>query len=190
MPNTPIDFSNPQFGAQDFASAGNPGAANPNLGKRDQTGLQAAFTTSPLLNGEYQEYDQAAAVFETYTGENTDFPMYRRNFHPTGDSRPEYQDGRSKTMTTEQLESTKLGTPYSPTVMSPGAGNGFEYSALHSVPGLRPAAVGPDSNVDPNAAKYQNVDSSGHIDDAGRVRFFKLGVGSTVGDNRVNPPRT
>ena len=195
MPDSPLDLSNPEFGTRNYATAGLPdapppggtAAANPNLGKRDQTGLQNAFTTSPILNGRYN-LEMAGQTFSAYTGENTDFPMYRRDFEPTGDSRPEYQLVRDKEGV--DIDRAKLGTAFSPTTASPGAGNGFEYAALASgeaVRGLVPARAG-ETAVNPSDASYQNRGAD-PASTPGTVRTFKLGVGSTVGENRVNPPR-
>lgn len=197
MPDSPLDLSNPEFGARNYATAGVPdapppgstSAANPNLGKRDQTGLQNAFATSPILNGRYN-LEMAGNTFDTYTGENTDFPMYRRNFQPEGSSLPEYQDGRSKNLSNSEIQDKKLGTAFSPTTASPGAGNGFNYGNLaagDAVKGLVPAAADP-STLNPTESQYQNRGAD-PATTTGTVRTFKLGVGSTVGENRVNPPR-
>ena len=190
MPERPPTFSNPEFGERDYASAGlTTAGANHNLGRRDQTGLQAAFTTSPTLNGQYTS-NTARQYFQTYSGENPEFAMYRRDFIPQNDSRDEYQSPRDKTLTADQIQAAKIGTPFSPTTASPGAGNGFNYTALaagESVRGLIPAASG-ETAVNPIAPVYKNVDSQGLIESTGKVRTFKLGVGSGFGDQRVNPP--
>lgn len=191
MSETPPTFRNPQFGTRDYASAGlTTAGANQNLGVRDQTGLQAAFTTSPVLNGQYTSED-ARKTFQEYSGENTEFNMYRRDFMPEGDSRDEYQSPRDKTLTEEQVRAAKLGTPFSPTTASPGAGNGFNYTALaagEAVRGLVPAAAG-DTAVNPSNEVYKNLGAD-PATVTGTVRTFKLGVGSTVGQQRVNPPRS
>lgn len=192
MSETPPTFSNPQFGDRDYASAGLTDAgANQNLGRRDQTGLQAAFTTSPVLNGHYTSED-AAKTFQSYNGENPEIQMYRRDFMPKGDSRDEYQSPKDKTLTAEQIKAAKLGTAFSPTTASPGAGNGFNYTALaagESVRGLVPAAAG-DTAVNPANEVYKNIGTTGDTTTTGTVRTFKLGVGSTVGATRANPPGT
>jgi len=189
MPETPPTFSNPQFGTRDYASAGlTTAGANPNLGKRDQTGLQAAFATSPVLQSQYTA-DTAREVFQEYSGENTEFAMYRRDFMPQGDSREEYQSPRDKTLTDEQIQAAKIGTAFSPTTASPGAGNGFNYTALRAgeaVRGLIPAAAG-DTAVNPANEVYKNRGAD-PATTTGTVRTFKLGVGSTVGEQRLNPP--
>ena len=191
MPETPPTFSNPEFGARDYASAGlTTAGANPNLGKRDQVGTQAAFTTSPVLNGQYTAND-ARKMYQEYSGENPEFAMYRRNFIPEGDSRDEYQSPRDKVLTPEQIQAAKLGTPFSPTTASPGAGNGFNYRTLaagDTVRGLVPAAAG-DTAVNPANEVYRNRGADPAIA-TGKVRAFKLGVGSEFGEQRTTPPTT
>ena len=178
-------LSNPQFGTRDYAAG--------YLGKRDHTGLQAAFVDSPILN---VEYDFAAAVraMVAYTGQNTDFPYYRRDFIPQDidaePSDPTYRGVRNKySLTPVEIAENKLGTRCSPTIASPGVGNGADPNALRSVPGLLPAEVLGETSQDarnPSNTIYTNLDDTGAPDPArvGTLRVFKLGVGSTVGNNR------
>lgn len=189
MSETPPVFLNPQFGDRDYASAGlTTAGANANLGRRNQAGLQSAFTTSPVLSGLYTAND-AAKTFQMYEGENPEFQMYRRDFMPQNDSRDEYQSPKDKTLTEDQIRVAKLGTAFSPTTASPGAGNGFNYTTLRAgeaVRGLVPAASG-ETAVNPADEVYRNRGAD-PATTTGTVRTFKLGVGSTVGDNRLNPP--
>jgi hypothetical protein len=185
MSETPPDFSNPQFGLRDYATAGLTTApVNLNLGLRDQTGLQAAFATSPILNGQYTA-NTARETFQNYTGQNTEFAMYRRDFIPQGDSRPEYQSPRVKVLSEVEIKMAKLGSAFSPTIASPGAGEGFNYEALSSVRGLVPlAGRGTEVNLNPADAEYRNIGATGAEPATGTVRTFKLGVGSVFGENR------
>lgn len=184
MPYVPTVLSNPSFGTRNYATAGVPGAANPNLGTRDQTGLRSAFATSPIFSGHYTE-TEAAAAFQEYSGENEDFANYRRSFVPAGGVPEElYTNVRDKNLTDTAIAAAKLGTPYSPTVGSPGAGNGFDPNSLPDVAGLVPAAAQP-STLNPRDAAYQNyATGGGDIGTAGPARTFKLGVGSAFGNTR------
>jgi hypothetical protein len=79
----------------------------------------------------------------------------------------------------------KLGSAFSPTIASPGAGEGFNYEALSSVRGLVPlAGRGTEVNLNPDAAEYRNIGATGAEPATGTVRTFKLGVGSVFGENR------
>jgi hypothetical protein len=81
------------------------------------------------------------------------------------------------------IKAAKLGTAFSPTTASPGAGNGFNYTTLaagDSVRGLVPAAAG-DTAVNPADPIYRNLGAD-PATTTGTVRTFKLGVGSTVGE--------
>jgi len=191
MPETAPTFSNPEFGTRDYATAGLTSAGvNANLGKRNQVGLQNSFTSSPVLNGQYTA-NEARRVFQEYSGQNPEFAMYRRDFMPQEDSRDEYQSPRDKELTPEQIQAARLGTPFSPTTASPGAGNGFNYRTLaagDTVRGLVPAAAG-DTAVNPANEVYRNRGADPGIA-TGKVRVFKLGVGSEFGEQRTIPVTT
>lgn len=179
-------LSNPQFGTRDYAAG--------NLGKRDHTGLQAAFVDSPILNGEY-DFAAAGRAMVAYTGQNNDFPYYRRDFIPQdGDgapSDPTYQGVRDKfSLTPEEIAANKLGSRWSPTIASPGVGHGADPNALRSVPGLLPAEVIEESSQiarNPSNTVYTNTDNTLAAEPrrVGTLRVFKLGVGSTVGNDRI-----
>jgi len=179
-------LNNPVFGTRDYAAG--------YLGKRDHTGLQAAFVDSPILNGEY-DFAAAGRAMIAYTGQNTDFPYYRRNFIPqdgaAAPSDPTYQGVRDKfSLTPEEITANKLGTRWSPTIASPGVGNGADPNALRSVPGLLPAEVVEESSQiarNPSNKIYTNTDIILRADreTVGTLRVFKLGVGSTVGNDRI-----
>lgn len=179
-------LSNPQFGFRDYADG--------YLGKRDQPGLQLAFIDSEILNGRY-DFAAAGRAMVAYAGENTDFPYYRRNFIPqdgaAAPSDPTYQGVRDKfSLTPEEITANKLGTRWSPTIASPGVGNGADPNALRSVPGLLPAEVVEESSQiarNPSNKIYTNTDIVLRADreTVGTLRVFKLGVGSTVGNDRI-----
>lgn len=176
-------LSNPQFGTRDYGRGG-----NPNLGRRNHAGLQAAFIDSEILNGRY-DFAAAGAAMVAYAGENTDFPYYRRNFIPQdGASDPLYQGVRDKfSLDEDDIVASKLGTRWSPTIASPGVANGVDPNGLRSVPGLLPAEVlAPESQIarNPSNTRYTNMDGTGDTA-VGTIRVFKLGVGSKVGDNRL-----
>lgn len=182
-------LSNPQFGTRDYGRGG-----NPSLGRRDHAGLQAAFVDSPILNGEY-DFAAAGRAMVAYTGQNTDFPYYRRDFIPQDEasdpSDPTYRGVRDKfSLTPTEITANHLGTPWSPTIASPGVGNGADPNALRSVPGLLPAEVVEESSQiarNPSNAIYTNTDIALRTERraVGTLRVFKLGVGSTVGNDRI-----
>lgn len=163
-----------------------PNAAN--LGKRNNTTLDAAFGTpngvgevSRTTEGSQQELLRIAQQsLGNYAGENPMFPQYRRDFAPAGGAlTEEYVDPRNKNLSEEQVRTLKLGTPYTPTIASPGAAAGIDPSALTSVVsdinGVTPDAAGLDN---PAAPAHQNTDATNEVSNIGRVRRFKLGVGS------------
>lgn len=179
-------LSNPQFGTRDYAAG--------NLGKRAQAGLNQAFLDSPILNGEY-DFKAAGAAMVAYTGQNLDFPYYRRNFIPQDGgaepSDPTYQGVRDKfSLTPDDIKANHLGSRWSPTIASPGVNNGTNPNALRSVPGLLPAEVLEESSQiarNPSNPIYTNTDETlaSTRGTVGTLRVFKLGVGSTVGSDRT-----
>jgi len=191
---------NPQFGVRTYAEGFK--------GNRDQTGLQQAFATSPILSGDYNA-DKAAAAFEGHgttlggapledNGANPDFKYYRRNFIPqdgaSEPSDPAYQSPRDKNAVPVGT-GTGLGTGYSPTIASPGEGEGTNYAGVRSVSGRLPLAVDTDAERQAlNPPRYINVASDGTpdvrtvgtvTDGRGNLRRFRLGVGSAVGVDRA-----
>lgn len=183
--------ANPQFGVRTYAEGFK--------GNRDQTGLQEAFATSPILNGDYNE-EKAAAAFEGHgvtlggaplddNGANPDFKYYRRNFIPQDGSSepsdPAYQSPRDKNHV--DVEGNKLGTAYSPTIASPGEGQGANPYVLRSVSGRLPLAV--DTQAERDALNPPNLINIGSdtvgSENVGKVRKFRLGVGSAQGNGRT-----
>lgn len=186
-------LANPQFGTRDYGRGG-----NPSLGRRDHAGLQAAFIDSEILNGRY-DFAAAGAAMVAYAGENTDFPYYRRDFIPqdgaAAPSDPTYQGVRDKfSLTPDDIIANHLGSRWSPTIASPGVGNGVDPNQLRSVQGLLPAEVIEESSQiarNPANAIYTNLDDTGSPirSRVGTLRVFKLGVGSTVGGYRTDTTR-
>ena len=163
-----------------------------NLGKRNQTILANAFD-SPVNSSTYTEAD-AARIFSIYEGENTSYglQMYRRNFTPDPDAGVIYSDPRDK-------DTTPIGaaglpaTPYSPNVASPGEGNGVTATAIsQQVVGLIPVNARPQELLNPNQAVYQNQNATGFGNvgsgpTTGKVRTFRLGIGSGTTRDNSNP---
>ena len=186
-------LANPQFGTRDYGRGG-----NPSLGRRDHAGLQAAFIDSEILNGRY-DFAAAGAAMVAYAGENTDFPYYRRDFIPQDidaePSDPTYRGVRDKfSLTPDDIIANRLGSRWSPTIASPGVGNGADPNQLRSVQGLLPAEVIEESSQiarNPANAIYTNLDDTGSPTRSrvGTLRVFKLGVGSTVGSYRTDTTR-
>ena len=163
-----------------------PNAAN--LGKRNERTLDEAFGTpngagevSRTTEGSQQELLRIAQEkLSDYAGENPMFQEYRRNFVPAGGTlTDEYVDPRNKNLSEEQIKALKLGTPYTPTIASPGAAAGIDPSALTSVAsdinGVKPDEAGLDN---PASSVHQNTDETNEVSNIGKVRKFKLGVGS------------
>lgn len=157
---------------------------NINLGKRDTTGLQEAFIggVGHTNTEQLAAYNQAMANLDGVRdiGQNPAFPQYRKNFLPDPSFGEEYALPRDKVMTEEEVAAAKLGTPYTPTVASPGEGNGVNPETLRSVKGA-PSQVmvsGPTDLDNPSRAEHMNTDKDGQTANTGTVRRFKLGVGS------------
>lgn len=181
--------------------AGNEPGAAATLGKRDEAGLQAAFiggvgTTSTdqenalvnarnIMNRLALQNPSEGLTADT-AEQNEMFPQYRRNFIPVGDSAAEYTDVRDKNSVTTGV-GTGLGTAYSPTIASPGVGEGVNPTNLRSVPGeatliLKEAAsaAGPNPLYNPSNVAHTNRSSEGLVTDVGGVRRFKLGIASST----------
>lgn len=165
------------------------------LGVRDQTGLELAFGGNPsdppdatgaFITNEQQQnaLTRARAVMDQTAddGANPMFPQYRRNFQPAGSqaTEPLYTNVRDKNLTADEINAAKLGTPYTPTIASPGDGHGIDPNALRSV-AATPTAVLQAGAVpldNPSNAAHQNTDSTNSVTNIGTVRRFTLGVGS------------
>lgn len=167
---------NPEFGPRDYSRGG-----APFLGKRSQSNLQLAFGSSPVLSGEYTA-EQAAVILGTYNGENTlqGFGMYRRDFRPDPAAGEIYSDPRNKA-TTPTGPGGLPATPYSPNTASPGEGNGVNPTLVRNVaPGLVPNGARPQEQLNPANGEFLGRDVNGSVDNIGKVRKFKLGVGSAT----------
>jgi hypothetical protein len=175
--------ANPEYGPRDYSRGG-----APFLGKRNQTNLQLAFGTSPILSGDYTA-EQAAVILGTYNGENVQqgFGMYRRNFQPDPAAGEIYADPRNKA-TTPTGAGGLPATPYSPNTASPGEGNGVNPTLVSAVaPGLVPNGARPQEQLNPANGEFLNRDMNGKVDNIGKVRKFKLGVGSATARAVSNP---
>lgn len=201
---TPPFAQNPSFGSRDYGGAGNTGGSS-ELGERGPNALlSVAFVQSPILNGTYT-VPLAKAVYEMVNAdaESTNlhgFDQYRRNFLPVDSSgAPDsvYANPRDKTQVPIG-SGGKPATPWTPNVASP---------SLPSDPGvIRPSSVtavvsglsneklsletaarGTDGAAHLlNPAVGHNVgDGSVGTDNVGRVRRFRLGVGSSVFPARI-----
>lgn len=173
------------------------GIAAGNLGKRSDSSLELAFDTPSGPDGAARntEGGQAGLLriarekMETYNGENPLFPQYRRNFVPAGGTlTEEYERVRDKSTVTTGT-GTGLGTAYSPTIASPGARDGINPGTLASVASTVNGVYDPSSPVallldNPSNEVHQNVGDAitgrtgENVGATGRVRTFRLGVGS------------
>jgi len=174
----------------DARSYGTPGAPE-TLGKRADTGLQTAFIggfgngSNPTQQAALENARKVLAgeVKEDFTGpdKNQMFPQYRRNFQPAADS-PEYENPRNKPidLSEEERNELKLGNAYTPTIASPGEGNGIDPTKLKSIPSEATLVLraGPLNKDNPADASHQNTDKEPSISNIGKVRRFTLGVGS------------
>jgi len=162
------------------------------LGQRDSAGLAAAFTRPPLPSGVSDALTYAIQNMEnigTGTGEepNLMFPQYRRNFVPAGGTlTQEYVLVRDKTTVTPAA-GTGLGTAYSPTIASPGEGEGINPARLRFVAGAVTAVLldatdsnGPNPLYNPTNEAHKTRSDAGSIDNTGGVRRFKLGIASST----------
>ena len=182
MPDDPTDrsLSKPDYELnRNYAAAGLLEAANPRLGARDPD-LRDAYPTSPILKETYTLSDAADLLAEIPTGVlgNDDFPKYSRNFTPVAPADDElYGNVRSKDF--RPVVGQGLGTAYSPTVVSPGASEGFSPLNLAVVPGVVPikAPQIPPALAATNPAGFHNDANTAVV---GTVRRFTLGQGSNT----------
>ena len=169
-----------------------------NAGQRNETSLKNAFQNSPIYKQTPSVFiSDAKTKFSSYNKENTSFRMYNRNFIPDGTEGVEYQNVRDKNLPSIQLgDSGRPATPFSPNVASPTVPEGTLFAGVNqitnSVKGLNisegqlTTAI---TELNPINTKYKNLDSLGDNNDAGIVRRFNLGVGSTVGKTRADRSR-
>ena len=178
-------LSNPPYGTRHYGAVGvvnadgSAGPANDNLGKRDSS-IATAYPTSQILQGRYTMTTAAGLLAEIPTGDagNPDFPKYSRNFTPVAPADDElYGNVRSKDFT--PVVGQGLGTAYSPTVVSPGASEGFSPLNLAVVPGVVPikAPQTPPALAATNPANLHNDADTAVV---GTVRRFTLGQGSNT----------
>lgn len=163
------------------------------LGKRNNASLMRGFAGSPILSNTYKITD-ASEKYQTYTGENMDFTQYRRDFTPVSSSLAEYNNVRDKNLPLIQLgDSGRPATPFSPNVASPTVPEGALFVGVNQVQNAVIGNIGINgqklsdiiSDLNPINSKYKNLDSLGDNNDAGIVRRFNLGIGSTVGRTRA-----
>lgn len=166
------------------------------LGVRDEAGLDLAFGGNPggppdsgsgVTTAEKQNttFTAARQLFgELPPNSNPDFPQYQRDFMPQapagGSLTEEYQEPRNKTSINNSADLSRLhiGTPYSPTVASPGTENGVDPTSLRSVAGTSTAAlttqkdaIETDLNpLNPDFATISSPDTP-----VGTVRRFRMG---------------
>ena len=172
--------------ARDFSTPGR----SSTLGQRQEEGLRRAFiggvgTTDTdqkdaLGNARLVMLGQVKLDF-TGPDKNPLFPQYRRDFKPAGEGlTDEYKDPRDKN-SVEVRDGTGLGTPYTPTIASPGEENGISPTNLRSVPSQATQILkdGPVDLIDnPANDSHRNRTADGVLS-AGKVRLFKLGVASS-----------
>lgn len=163
------------------------GTAAGTLGVRNEAGLEAAFVGGVGISGPSQQaaLTNARAILDRPEDneQNPMFKQYRRNFVPAGGSlTEEYVEPRVKPidLSEEERNRLKLGNAYTPTIDSPGEGNGIDPNALGSVQSKATQVLlaGPVNKDNPANAEHQNTDSTNAVNNVGGVRRFKLGVGS------------
>ena len=178
-----------------YATPGSTAAGT--LGVRADLGLQDAFIGGVGTTGEAQQaaLTEARAIMDReadFAGPDANplFPEYRRNFHPASTAEA-YASPRDKS-DVATIDGTGLGTPYTPTIASPGESEGISPTNLRSV---RSKATQvnklPLNDLDnPANPQHQNNPDQPLV---GTVRRFILGVGSTAGlepaDARAQFPR-
>ena len=169
--------------ARDFSTPGRPST----LGQRQEEGLRRAFIGGVGTTDTDQKtaLQNARKFMGTYDGENPMFKQYRRDFKPAGEFlTDEYKDPRDKN-SVEVGTGTGLGTPYTPTIASPGEENGISPTNLRSVASQATQILkdGPVELIDnPKSPAHQNRNINGEItgeQGIGKVRLFKLGVASS-----------
>ncbi len=172
------------------------GPAAGTLGIRNQTSLQAAFIGS-AITAEQQRValEDARALMvrpEDFAtpgagGQNPDFPQYSRDFIPKGPqaTSPEYTDPRVKpiVLTEEERNTLKLGNAFTPTIASPGEGNGVNPNALRGILStstqvLQVLEQGAAPLDNPANVAHSNTDALTRVTNVGAVRRFRIGVGS------------
>ena len=172
------------------------GPAAGTLGIRNQTSLQAAFIGS-AITAEQQRValEDARALMvrpEDFAtpgagGQNPDFPQYSRDFIPKGPqaTSPEYTDPRVKpnVLTEEERNTLKLGNAFTPTIASPGEGNGVNPNALRGILStstqvLQVLEQGAAPLDNPANEAHRNTDALTRVTNVGAVRRFRIGVGS------------
>lgn len=172
------------------------GPAAGTLGIRNQTSLEAAFIGG-AITAEQQRValETARAVMirpEDFAtpgagGQNPDFPQYSRDFIPKGPqaTSPEYTDPRVKpiVLTEEERNTLKLGNAFTPTIASPGEGNGVNPNALRGILStstqvLQVLEQGAAPLDNPANEAHRNTDALARVTNVGAVRRFRIGVGS------------
>lgn len=186
MPDdTDTRLSNPPYGTRHYGAVGvvnadgSAGPANDILGKRDSS-IATAYPTSQILHGRYTMTTAAGLLAAIPTGVdgNDDFPKYSRNFTPVAPADDElYGNVRSKNFT--PVVGQGLGTAYSPTVVSPGASEGFSPLNLAVVPGVIPSKA-PQTPPALAATNPANLHNDADTAVVGTVRRFTLGQGSNT----------
>jgi hypothetical protein len=156
--------------------------ASGTLGVRDEVNLRDAFSDGPIAATDDSALERARNIMNSPdVSDNEMFPQYRRNFIPAGGERltEEYVNVRDKN-TVVVGTGTGLGNAYTPTIASPGEGNGIDATRLRSVTSKATQVLetGPVGKDNPVAAEHQNTDSTNAVTNIGQVRRFKLGVGS------------
>ena len=165
------------------AGAGTLGVRSPDSALDQAFGQSTPAEINGALTTEAKRADLltlSAEKLGSYNGENPMFPQYRRNFIPAGGTlTEEYVKPRDKTDVPTGT-GTGLGNAYTPTIASPGAENGINPTNLRSVQSISSQVTkGAPSPLDnPSNEAHQNTDQSLTIDNVGKVRKFKLGVGS------------
>lgn len=174
--------ANPNF----ISSRGNTGygsvSGGAELGKRNNASLLRGFAGSPILSNAYKITD-ASEKYQSYIGENMDFTQYRRDFKPDEAAGEEYRKVRDKRQTAVGLNG-KPGTAYTPNIASPIVDEGTIFTDYNQLTVIETGlnAIQNDRIInDPtlNPQTYINVDSSNQSNNVGKIRRFKLGVGST-----------
>lgn len=169
------------------------GPAAGTLGIRNETSLQAAFIEGAITAGRQLAALEAARALMVRPGDfatpgaggqNPDFPQYSRDFIPKGPqaTSPEYTEPRVKDINLSDIERNrlKLGNAFTPTIASPGEGNGVDPNALRGVlsSATQVLQAGPVNLDNPANETHVNTDALARVTNVGAVRRFRIGVGS------------
>jgi hypothetical protein len=152
------------------------------MGKRNNFSLARGFAASPIISHTYT-IALSRTAYEEYSGDNLDYTEYRRNFIPDGSAGPNYEKVRDKNLPPNDIGTGgKPATPYTPNVSSPSISEGSHFIGPIQITkktiGLTDIQLIKLQDVNLNPITSVNVDAENLSNNVGKVRRFKLGIGS------------